>query len=266
MRRDFCATTAQSSFLRLGRDGYSERTCEPINPGQPQPISRAKRIAVGALSGALAGIVMTTVMLLLASLFGIVTPLTLLGDRLSVLFNVETFLALMGRVGGYNRMKQLGVSSVMIGQILFGAGGGIAYALMADRFTSMPRRLFSSGIFIVLPLAAVALALWPVLGTHNFGLPIRNATIVTLPRIVCGVRRVRAHARRLHLWFNRPLALNSGDAGMDAADRSPRIDPRRAWTSRRRRRRGVTAEALQRRDLQLRWPAVSRAGHPGHHA
>ena len=60
----------------------------------------------------MAGLVMTAVMLLLASVFGLATPLTIMGDRLSVLFRRIQFLALMGRVGGYNRMKQLGVGSV----------------------------------------------------------------------------------------------------------------------------------------------------------
>ena len=78
-----------------------------MNASEDPQVSRAQRIAGGALAGAIAGVVMTTVMLLLASLLGVATPLTLIGDRLSVFFTAENFLALMGRVGGYNRMKQL---------------------------------------------------------------------------------------------------------------------------------------------------------------
>jgi hypothetical protein len=46
-------------------------------------ISTAARVGLGGWSGALAGLVMTTVMLLLIAVFGIATPLTLVGDRLS---------------------------------------------------------------------------------------------------------------------------------------------------------------------------------------
>ncbi len=122
---------------------------------------------------------MTTVMLLLASLLGIATPLTLVGDRISALMNVEEFLALMGRVGGYNRMKQLGVTSVIVGQIVVGILGGVVYVTAATRFSPAASRSFWTGLFIALPTFAVTTVLWPVLGTHQFGLPIPSAAIAT---------------------------------------------------------------------------------------
>lgn len=152
---------------------------QATNP-DPPVLSRATRAVAGALSGALAGIVMTTVMLLLASVFAIATPLVIMGDRLSVFIPVDAFLELMGKVGGYNRMKQLGVASVMLGQILVGAAGGAFYGLIAHRFSAASRRLFSAGVFILLPLIAVSAALWPVLGTHYGGLPIWPATLATI--------------------------------------------------------------------------------------
>src|SRR5438270_2637120 len=91
-------------------------------------MNAAKCIGAGLLAGALAGLVMTVVMLVLASVFNIATPLLIFGDRLSVLFTPERFFWLMGRVGGYNHMKQLGVGSVMFGQIAVGALGGGIYA------------------------------------------------------------------------------------------------------------------------------------------
>src|SRR5207253_1871296 len=130
---------------------------------------RGRAIGAGFISGAVAGLVMTAVMLLLAWLFGVATPLAIFGDRLSVFIPADTFLSLMGRLGGYNHMKQLGVGSVIFGQILVGALGGIVYGLTARR----RRRgfIFSGIVFILLPLIAVAIFLWPVLGTHYFGLP-----------------------------------------------------------------------------------------------
>src|SRR3954447_20983412 len=122
---------------------------------------------------------MTFTMLLLAWLFGIATPLVIFGDRLSVFIPADTFLSLMGRVGGYNNMKQLGVGSVMAGQLLVGGLGGIIYGL-AMRHAGRNSFVVSAGLFILLPLLATGLFLWPVLGTHYGGLPIKGATAVTL--------------------------------------------------------------------------------------
>lgn len=143
-------------------------------------VSRGKLALTGLLAGLVAGVVMTGAMLLLASIFGLATPLVLLGDRLSVFIPADQFLALMGKIGGYNRMKQLGVLSVIAGQILVGGLGGITYALVTRRMSAGGRRFFGWVVFIFLPLATVAILLWPVLGTHYGGLPILNATVVTL--------------------------------------------------------------------------------------
>ena len=55
-------------------------------------------------------------MLLLATL-GVATPLVIIGDRLSVFIPPGPFLSLMGKVGGYNHLKQLGVGSTIAGQL-----------------------------------------------------------------------------------------------------------------------------------------------------
>lgn len=140
-------------------------------------MTRRRAIRAGFLAGALAGLVMTAVMLLLTWLFGVATPLTIFGDRLSVFIPADEFLSLMGRVGGYNHMKQLGVGSVIFGQLVVGALGGIVYGLAARR---RRRFVFSGIVFILLPLSVGAVFLWPVLGTHYLGLPIGRATGVTL--------------------------------------------------------------------------------------
>ena len=121
---------------------------------------------------------MTVTMLLLAWLLGVATPLVIFGDRLSVFIPADTFLSLMGRVGGYNNMKQLGVGSVIGGQLLVGALGGMIYGLV--RRGARNRFVFSAIIFSLLPLIVFGIFLWPVLGTHYGGLPINRATLVTL--------------------------------------------------------------------------------------
>jgi uncharacterized membrane protein (DUF485 family) len=122
---------------------------------------------------------MTVTMLLLAWIFGVATPLVIFGDRLSVFIPADTFLALMGRVGGYNNMKQLGVGSVIAGQLLVGGLGGIIYGLMMRRHGRNPFAI-SATVFILLPLLVFGIFLWPVLGTHYHGLPINRAMTVTL--------------------------------------------------------------------------------------
>ncbi|MDQ6623410.1 MAG: molybdopterin-dependent oxidoreductase [Verrucomicrobiota bacterium] len=143
-------------------------------------ISTGKRLGAGLIAGIVAGLVMTTVMLLLMSGLRIATPLTIMGDRLSVFFDVDTFLRLMGRLGGYNNMKELGVGSVMLGQIVLGAIGGAIYGLNALKLSRGGRRALSIGLFIILPMVAVAAALWPVLATSYSGYPMRNALVITL--------------------------------------------------------------------------------------
>jgi len=122
---------------------------------------------------------MTVVMLVLAC-FGVATPLAIIGDRLSVFIKPGPFLSIMGRVGGYNHLKQLGVGSTMAGQLFVSALAGAIFGLLMRR--NPQRRVTAStiSIFVVLPVAAIAIALWPVLGTSYIGLPIASGGAVTL--------------------------------------------------------------------------------------
>jgi DMSO/TMAO reductase YedYZ molybdopterin-dependent catalytic subunit len=142
-------------------------------------MSRRKAILAGLLAGLVAGITMTALMLLLAC-FGIATPLTIIGDRISVFFKPEPFLALMGRVGGYNHLKQLGVGSTIAGQLALGAIAGGVFGLIMRRDPARRATTWTMSIFVLLPIVAVAIALWPVLGTSYRGLPIDAARLVTL--------------------------------------------------------------------------------------
>jgi DMSO/TMAO reductase YedYZ molybdopterin-dependent catalytic subunit len=147
-------------------------------------ISRGRAIRAGLCAGIFAGLVMTVVMLLLAWLFGIATPLVIIGDRLSLFIPADTFLSLMGRVGGYNHMKQLGVGSVAAGQLIVGGLGGIICGLVIKRRNRPTNAPATGVILILLPLVAVSVVLWPVLGTSYRGLPVASATAVTLTGLV----------------------------------------------------------------------------------
>src|SRR5438093_11357216 len=125
-------------------------------------MSRTKAFCAGLLAGVVAGLAMTVVMLLLAC-FGVATPLVIIGDRLSVFIPPGPFLEIMGRVGGYNHLKQLGVGSTMAGQLLVGAIGGGIFGLFMRRDPARRVTLVTLGIFVLLPMVAVSAALWSVL-------------------------------------------------------------------------------------------------------
>jgi DMSO/TMAO reductase YedYZ molybdopterin-dependent catalytic subunit len=142
-------------------------------------MSGTKVIAAGLLAGFIAAIAMTVMMLLLAY-FGVATPLVIIGDRLSVFIPTGPFLSLMGKVGGYNHLKQLGVGSTIAGQLLVGAIGGAIFGLLMRRNPAGSSTIWTMSIFVMLPIVAFAVALWPVLGTSYVGLPIDAARVVTL--------------------------------------------------------------------------------------
>jgi DMSO/TMAO reductase YedYZ molybdopterin-dependent catalytic subunit len=141
-------------------------------------MSKTKALSTGLAAGLVAAVAMTVIMLLLACV-GIATPLVIIGDRLSVFIPPGPFLSLMGKVGGYNHLKQLGVGSTIAGQLVVGAIGGAIFGLLARR---NPRAwaTWSILIFVLLPIVAFAIALWPVLGTSYVGLPIDAARLITL--------------------------------------------------------------------------------------
>jgi DMSO/TMAO reductase YedYZ molybdopterin-dependent catalytic subunit len=142
-------------------------------------MSRTKAIFAGLLAGLVGGIVMTAAMLLLAAL-GVATPLVIVGDRLSVFIAPGPFLSLMGKVGGYNHLKQLGVGSTIGGQLLVASIAGAIFGLFARRNPTRIPAMWTTSIFVMLPIVAFAIALWPVLGTSYVGLPINVARLVTL--------------------------------------------------------------------------------------
>ena len=142
-------------------------------------MSRSKAFSAGLLAGLIAGIAMTVVMLILACI-GVATPLAIIGDRLSVFIKPGPFLSIMGRVGGYNHLKQLGVGSTMAGQLFVSALGGAAFGFFMRRNPQRRTTPLTMSIFVVLPIIAIAIVLWPVLGTSYIGLPIASGGAVTL--------------------------------------------------------------------------------------
>ena len=182
-------------------------------------MTRSKALSAGLLAGLIAGIAMTVVMLVLAC-FGVATPLAIIGDRLSVFIKPGPFLSIMGRVGGYNHLKQLGVGSTMAGQLFVSALAGATFSLLMRRNPQRRVTAWTMSIFVVLPIAAIAIALWPVLGTSYIGLPIASGGAVTLIGFALSV-----------LVFERTLVasfhfLTRPDAGTESGEFTPAIGRR----------------------------------------
>src|SRR6266480_7480053 len=114
-------------------------------------MSKPKALFAGLLAGLAAGAAMTTVMSLLTC-FGVATPLTIIGDRLSVFIPPGPFLSTMGKVGGYNHLKQLGVGSTIAGQLLAGAIAGAIFGMVMRRHLGLRVALATIGIFVLLPI------------------------------------------------------------------------------------------------------------------
>src|SRR4051812_50060562 len=128
-------------------------------------MSRPKAILGGLFAGLLAAIGMLLMMLVLASL-GVATPLAILGDRLSVFFTPGPFLALMGRVGGYNHLKQLGVGSTAAGILAVGGVGGGIFGLFNPRHHTPPHTGKNAFFVFLPPLPTMANIPLPRLGNH----------------------------------------------------------------------------------------------------
>src|SRR6266487_1965099 len=144
-------------------------------------MSRSKAAFSGLFAGLVAGIAMTLAMLLLAWVFQIATPLVILGDRLSVFISPKPFFWIMGRGGAYNHLKELGVGSSVLGQVLVGAIGGMVYGMVRRKRAQQHFEYrWTFLIFVALPLVVSAILLWPVLGTHYGGMPIDAARLITL--------------------------------------------------------------------------------------
>src|SRR4051812_17446811 len=142
-------------------------------------MSRSKAVSAGLLAGLVAGLTMTATMLLLGC-FGVATPLTIIGDRLSVFIPPGPFLSIMGRVGGYNHLKQIGIGSTMGGQLLVAMLGGALFGLLDRKADARLSAFTTVTLFVGLPMIVFAVGLWPVLGTNYSGLPIAAARLVTL--------------------------------------------------------------------------------------
>ena len=148
-------------------------------------------LGAGLLAGLFGALLMTLVMAVLRFTLGLASPPELIGDRIAPTLTIRRFFGLLNQFGGYNNLKRLGIGSVLAGQLILGAAGGLVYAVVADRGRGksskrtwrfgVSRRgwLFGAALIAIAWLASL-LALAPVLRTNYRGLPPTQATLATL--------------------------------------------------------------------------------------
>jgi DMSO/TMAO reductase YedYZ molybdopterin-dependent catalytic subunit len=191
-----------------------------------------KVLASGVLAGLVAAILMTLVLVLLREVLEIATPAELVGDRLAPRLSIYEFLTLLVRYGGYNELKQLGVSSVLGGQLAVGILGGVLYAIVVawqrPRQSGQPLRrgigrteLLFVGVFVGVLWLTILIVLWPVLHTHYGGLPRATATVVTM---LAWLSAFAVYGIALMLLFGMMLS----PASLNASARLPEPSGRRA--------------------------------------
>ncbi len=134
-------------------------------------------LVTGLLSGLVAILLMTVVSLTLRLLLGISPVVEAVPDRLAPTIEVNEFLSLLRRYGGYNRLKQLGVGSGLLAQVVAGTLGGMAFAIMvearagASRAARRRRGFWFALIGVISVWVVTLIVLWPVLTANFRGLP-----------------------------------------------------------------------------------------------
>src|SRR3954452_5664770 len=142
---------------------------------------RWKVIGAGALAGLIAALAMTALMALTRLLLGVPSPSEMLGDVAIPSLSLDQFFQLIGRFDGGNGIKKVGISSVLIGQLVAGLLAGVVYGAL-----STPGRVGNvrRGTIFVVVAGLVAwlgtiIPLRAVLFTNYRGLPAGPAMALT---------------------------------------------------------------------------------------
>ena len=141
----------------------------------------AGALALGALAGLFAALAMTLLMGATRFFLGIPTPAEMLGDVFIPTLNLDQFFMLINRFNGGSGIKQVGIGSVLLGQIVAGTVVGAIYGVLAARDGERGKRarrfIIAAGVVAWL---ATTLPLYMVLNTNYRGLPPGPATVLTI--------------------------------------------------------------------------------------
>lgn len=172
--------------------------------------------SLGLLAGLVAGLAMTLVMLVLRLTAGISPPVEMLPDRLAPTLTIEQFFGLFAVFGGYNELKQFGVSSVLAGMLTVSALLGLVYGLMSRRTavgTSRAARIAAEDRFLIVVVAVLWIVslgvLWPTLGSSYIGLAPGMAGPVTAIGLLVAYAVYGLALRAAYRAMNRPAEAHT---------------------------------------------------------
>lgn len=175
-------------------------------------------IALGALAGLFAALAMTLLMGATRFFLGIPTPAEMLGDAFIPLLNLDQFFALIGRFNGGNGIKQVGIGSVLLGQLVAGLAVGAIYGALAGRDGGQgkraPRFIVAAGLIAWL---ATTVPLYMVLNTNYRGLPAGPATVLTVVALFLTYAFFAFVITFVYRLLTAPPAITTPDAAPAAA-------------------------------------------------
>jgi DMSO/TMAO reductase YedYZ molybdopterin-dependent catalytic subunit len=172
-------------------------------------IDRRRTLTVGFACGLVGGLFAVLLMLALRYFAGTSSLPELLLDRAAPFMPIPLFFKLLGLFGGYSHLKEIGVVSSLLAQIVFAGAAGAGYAVIVSRPQSRDGLSASSasayrvGIrFLVIVFSAAWILsvglLWPVLGGNFKGRPpaqarILNSLSLLLIYLACGTLLAAVH-------------------------------------------------------------------------
>ena len=164
---------------------------------------RLSAAGIGAVAGVLAMLVMTIVLILFRWLLGIPLPLELISDRFIPMLPVDTFLRIVGLMGGFVAGKRIGFISFFLGQVGLGALLGSLYGLLLARSS---RRLPLLAGAVLSAWLLTVFVLWPTLDSNYRGVPPTWAILVTTLGLLIALWIFAASLVAFHSYATRPDA------------------------------------------------------------
>jgi DMSO/TMAO reductase YedYZ molybdopterin-dependent catalytic subunit len=151
--------------------------------------ARRRTLTIGFTSGLIGGVYMVVLMLAFRYFMGTPSLAELILDCATPFLPIPVFFGLLGTFGGYNHLKEVGVVSTLLAQLVFTGAVGAGYAIVVERARSrnLPSASSSShyraGIRLLLLVLAITWALsigllWPPLGGNYRGRPSGQALVL----------------------------------------------------------------------------------------
>lgn len=179
-----------------------------------------KRFALGGLAGLLGGLALVLLQGLARLGLGVFTPMELIGDRAVPIIGVNRFFDLLNLFGNYNVLKQFGVSSAALGEVVVFAVIGMGYARYCWKRGVGAARTFASVATGVVLLAGV-IVLWPLLDTSAIGLAPVPARLLTLTVMAVTFAAGAALTAFVYDRLDPVLTMAPHDGGSTSTEHTP---------------------------------------------